>query len=254
MKNLKQISIAFIASISSFLYSCKDEIALIPINDTVATKPSTDSTNSNLSQLKVVSTNAITISNVTASLTGGGKYFTKDVDYTKYLQANNQSTSTITIKGSGFGSEIGTLVFDGGYTVTNIKWSASQISGTLNCSASSRAGEIIFSITPKGSKDKFYWSAFICPFLNTRRFGQCTFDCTAQRIIGGLTVPTPAYQKTADITGSYLAKAGDILHWSGTHQATVTNVVQDEKNKNIYTFSTREMNGQVGDGTVLTHS
>jgi hypothetical protein len=257
MKNLFNFKSLLLVVLSVLVFSsCNDKSQDIsPLNQEnndvaiVETPSKSDSTRSRLA----ASTDP-TISSITASLGGGGKFFTKDVDYTKYLQANNTATSTVTIKGTNFGSTAGTVSVGGGYSVTNIKWSPTVITGTLNCIASSVAGNITFSVTPKGSTKPVYWAALLCPYLNTRRYGQCTFDCTSQRILRGLSVPSPAYQQTAAISGTFLAQSGDILHWSGSHQATITGVTQDTKNKNLYTFSLREMDGTVGNGTVLSYS
>lgn len=251
VKILKTLAVTAVAA--GVLSSCTDDKRDVsPANSdstTLATLAKLDSTRS-----RMAASTDPTISGITASLGGGGKYFTKDVDYSKYLQANNQNTSTVTIRGTNFGSTAGIVSVGGGYSVTNVKWSATVITGTLVCAASSVAGDVTFSVTPKGSTKKAQWAVLVCPFLTTRRFGQCTFHDTAKRIQSGLSVPSPACQQTGSISGTYLAQTGDILHWGGSHQVFVTGVAQDTKNKNLYTFTITEMDGLVGNGAVLSYS
>lgn len=251
VKILKTLAVTAVAA--GVLSSCTDDKRDVsPANSdstTLATLAKLDSTRS-----RMAASTDPAISGITASLGGGGKYFSKDVDYSKYLQANNQNTATVTIRGTKFGSTAGTVSVGGGYSVTNVKWTDTVITGTLVCAASSVAGNVTFSVTPKGSTKTAQFAALLCPFLNTRRFGQCTFHATTKRIQSGLSVPSPAYQQTNSISGTYLAQAGDILHWGGSHQAFVTGLTQDSKNKNLYTFAITEMDGTVGNGTILSYS
>jgi hypothetical protein len=253
MKNL----ILFL-SVSSIIFSCKNSQDPQPEGQVVANvQPSNDLLNLGASptnpnaKTAAPSTDPV-IQGISASLGGGKKFFINDTDYSNYLQANNEGTSTVTITGINFGASAGAVKVDGGYSVTNIKWSPTKITGTLNCAATSVAGNIAFSVTTTDKKVS-YFNKLLCPFLKSRRFGQCTFHGTADRIIRNLTVPSTAHEKTADNTGSYLAQAGDILHWSGVHQASVASVTQDGKNKNLYSFTVTEMDGYVGNGAIGSH-
>lgn len=244
---------------SSFIFSCKNSQDPQPGNQVVANvQPSNDLLDLGASQTNpnaktaAPSTDPV-IQGISASLGGGAKFFSKDTDYSNYLQANNEGTSTVTITGVNFGASAGVVKVDGGYSVTNIKWSPTKITGTLNCAATSVAGNIAFSVTTTDKKVSYFYR-LLCPFLKTRRFGQCTFHGTAGRIIRNLTVPSTAFEKTADISGSYLAQAGDILNWNGTHQASVSSATQDSKNKNLYSFTVTEMDGYVGNGTIGSYT